>query len=46
MNAGRIEQVGTPEQLRSSPATPFVAEFLAESLPRPAAPAPNVVNLR
>jgi sulfate/thiosulfate transport system ATP-binding protein len=50
MNQGRIEQIGTPEQLRTAPATPFVAEFLAESLPRPVAPVAdvvaNVVNLR
>ena len=50
MNEGRIEQIAAPEQLRSSPATAFVAEFLAESLPRPMAPmvnvVANVVNLR
>ena len=28
MNLGQIEQVGTPEELKSSPATPFVKEFL------------------
>jgi ABC-type Fe3+/spermidine/putrescine transport system ATPase subunit len=28
MNQGRIEQVGTPEDLFYQPATPFVAEFL------------------
>lgn len=28
MNAGRIEQTGTPEALRMQPATPFVARFL------------------
>jgi sulfate/thiosulfate transport system ATP-binding protein len=28
MNAGRIEQYGTPEDVRRSPKTPFVAEFL------------------
>jgi len=31
MNAGRIEQIGTPEQLYSSPSTPFVAEFVGLS---------------
>jgi len=46
MNQGRIEQIAAPEQLRAAPATPFVAEFLAESLPRPVAPLANVVNLR
>jgi sulfate/thiosulfate transport system ATP-binding protein len=28
MNKGRIEQVDTPEKIRSQPATPFVAEFV------------------
>lgn len=28
MNKGRIEQIGTPEEIYSSPATPFVAEFM------------------
>src|SRR5271155_4612334 len=46
MNKGRIEQVGTPAELRSKPATSFVADFLAESLPRATLPVANVVNLR
>jgi sulfate transport system ATP-binding protein len=29
MNRGKIEQVGTPADLRSAPATPFVKDFLA-----------------
>lgn len=28
MNRGRIEQIATPDELLSNPATPFVAEFL------------------
>ena len=28
MNAGRIEQVGTPAEVYGRPATPFVAEFI------------------
>ena len=28
MNLGQIEQVGTPQELRNAPATPFVKEFL------------------
>ena len=28
MNAGRIEQIGTPAEVREEPATPFVWEFL------------------
>jgi sulfate transport system ATP-binding protein len=28
MNLGQIEQVGTPEELKGAPATPFVKEFL------------------
>jgi sulfate transport system ATP-binding protein len=30
MNRGRIEQVGTPNELDDAPATPFVFEFLGE----------------
>ena len=29
LNAGRIEQVGTPHEVSQAPATPFVREFLA-----------------
>ena len=39
MNAGRIEQYGTPAELRRTPKTPFVADFL-ESLPQHAAARP------
>ena len=28
MNHGRIEQVGTPEEIYSTPASPFVADFI------------------
>ena len=28
LNEGRIEQIGTPKELRTHPATPFVADFL------------------
>jgi sn-glycerol 3-phosphate transport system ATP-binding protein len=28
MNAGRIEQIGTPEQVYATPATTFVAGFI------------------
>jgi putative spermidine/putrescine transport system ATP-binding protein len=31
MNAGNIEQIGTPEELYTSPATPFVANFVGLS---------------
>jgi sulfate transport system ATP-binding protein len=31
LNAGRIEQVGTPADILAHPATPFVAEFLSRS---------------
>jgi putative spermidine/putrescine transport system ATP-binding protein len=31
MNNGRIEQVGTPEEVYRRPATPFVASFLGEA---------------
>lgn len=31
MNLGRIEQIGTPSDIYSRPATPFVARFIGES---------------
>jgi sulfate transport system ATP-binding protein len=31
INDGKVEQLGAPNQLRSEPATPFVAEFLGAS---------------
>lgn len=31
MNHGRVEQLGTPEELYERPLTPFVAQFLGES---------------
>lgn len=30
MNAGRIEQIGTPEEIYENPASPFVAGFIGE----------------
>ena len=30
MNAGRIEQVGTPREVYETPATPFVADFVGK----------------
>lgn len=30
MNAGRIEQIATPDEIRTTPATPFVAEFFCQ----------------
>ena len=31
MNAGRIEQIGTPREVYDAPATPFVAEFIGDT---------------
>lgn len=31
MNGGRIEQIGSPREIYSRPATPFVADFIGES---------------
>jgi sulfate transport system ATP-binding protein len=39
MNAGRVEQIGTPETIRRAPATPFVREFVAEVADGPPLPA-------
>ncbi len=38
MNAGRIEQIGTPRNIRGAPASPFVADFIEKSTARPLAP--------
>ena len=38
LNAGRIEQVGTPAEVYDRPATPFVAEFLGDAVRVPARP--------
>lgn len=34
MNAGSIEQTGTPEELLSNPASPFVESFVIKNLSR------------
>jgi len=46
MNAGHIEQVGIPEQIYRSPATPFVADFVGvmNFLPGLAGPEPDGVR--
>ncbi len=46
MRAGRIEQVGTPEEIYRHPATPFVADFVGvmNFLPGYAGPTPNRVR--
>jgi ABC-type Fe3+/spermidine/putrescine transport system ATPase subunit len=31
MNAGRVEQIGTPRDIYDSPASPFVADFIGET---------------
>ncbi|RDS80644.1 sulfate/molybdate ABC transporter ATP-binding protein [Dyella psychrodurans] len=35
MNQGRIEQIGTPEQIYRHPATPFASRFIARGQPIP-----------
>jgi sulfate transport system ATP-binding protein len=32
LNAGRLEQLGTPAEVYDAPATPFVAEFLGDAV--------------
>ena len=46
MNLGRIEQIGTPEEIYHSAATPFVADFVGvmNFLPGLAGPAPDQVH--
>lgn len=45
MNAGSIEQQGTPEDLYMRPATPFVAEFIGRSSLTPATVASGVATV-
>jgi putative spermidine/putrescine transport system ATP-binding protein len=45
MNAGNIEQIGTPEELYTSPATPFVANFVGLSNRVPATVSGHAVNV-
>ncbi len=46
MNRGRSDQVGTPEEIYGSPATPFVADFVGvmNFLPGRAGPGPDQVR--
>lgn len=44
MKAGRIEQLGTPTEVYTHPATPFVARFLGFTNLIPATPTPTGVN--
>jgi len=44
MNAGQIEQYGTPEDVRRAPKTPFVAEFLEIGPQHKVAAAPRPAN--
>ena len=44
LNQGKIEQIGTPRELRANPASAFVADFLETELPAPR-PLAQVVNL-
>jgi putative spermidine/putrescine transport system ATP-binding protein len=44
-NHGRIEQIGTPEELYTSPATPFVANFVGLSNRIPATVAGHEVTV-
>jgi len=45
MNAGRIEQIGTPEELYRTPATAFVADFVGLSSGLPGELAGSTVSL-
>jgi putative spermidine/putrescine transport system ATP-binding protein len=45
MKAGRIEQIGSPEELYSTPATPFVADFVGLSNRVPAELVGGVVKV-
>ena len=46
MNAGRVEQVDTPEGIQQRPATPFVADFIERIHQDEPPPSPPPSNLR
>ena len=46
MNHGRIEQVGTPEEIYMRPATPFVTQFVGETNLLPAADGASAAYVR
>ena len=46
MNQGRIEQVGTPEEIYMQPATPFVSQFVGETNLLPAANGAPAIYVR
>ncbi|MEO6697840.1 MAG: sulfate ABC transporter ATP-binding protein [Paraperlucidibaca sp.] len=45
LNKGKIEQVGTPEEVYQHPASPFVVEFLGQSTSLPAVIANGYANV-
>ena len=46
MDHGRIDQIGTPEQVYMEPATPFVAHFVGETNQLPAPGGKGVLHVR
>jgi sulfate transport system ATP-binding protein len=45
LNEGKIEQIGTPSEIRERPATPFVSEFLGQApVPAGVIPLRNALN--
>jgi sulfate transport system ATP-binding protein len=45
LNQGKIEQIGTPSEIRERPASPFVAEFLGQTpVPAGVIPLRNALN--
>ena len=45
MDKGRIEQIGTPEEIYNNPASVFVHEFIGESIALPVVVADGVLHL-
>jgi len=46
MDHGVIEQVGTPEQVYMEPATPFVSQFVGETIQLPATGGQGILHVR
>lgn len=45
LNDGQIEQLGTPAEIKRSPANAFVSEFISDAVPQPSLPIKRSANV-
>jgi sulfate/thiosulfate transport system ATP-binding protein len=45
LNDGQIEQLGTPAEIKRSPANAFVSEFISDAVPQPSPPIKRTANV-